>query len=263
MHWGFWRRSFKHFYSKNGFDAAMVLAYTTLLSLVPFLAIMMSVLSVSDFFGSFQVHIMEQVIHHLLPTSTPVVEAYLIQFSEQAVALTWPSIAIMVLTVLLLLWKVDQTINLMWALPSERKWWVSLLHYLGVTLLGPILLGASLALSSFLLAAPLLTGVALDQSFLKLLPILINLLGFWCLYLFVPVSVIRKRDAFLVALLATGLIEILKFGFALYVAWFPTFDLIYGAFAAIPLFLVWLYLLWVIVIGCAAVLYQLGVKEGS
>lgn len=261
----FWFTVFKHFKAQKGTDSVAILAYTSLVGIVPMLAVMLSLFSVSSYFESFEQLVMEQVVHNLMPTSQPIIEDYLLKFSQQAVALKGPGILVMFVTSLLLLWKVDEKLNAMWSDRPTRKWWVSLLHYLGISLVGPLLLGLSLLLSSYLLALPLLAEATpwmseLTQQLtlgLAPLPLLLSWLGFTFLFKFVPVCYVPVKIAMLGGFFAMLQLELLKSGFALYVKWFPTYDLIYGAFAAIPLFLLWLYLIWFIVIWNGAFIVTL------
>lgn len=251
-HWMFWKRVVVHFLQCKGTDAAGLLAYTSLLGIVPMLAVMLSLFSVSPYFADFESLVMEQVVHNLMPSSHPVIESYLVTFSQQAVNLKGPGLIVMFITTLMLLWKVDDKLNGLWPDARRRRWWVSLLHYLGISLLGPILLGLSLLTSSYLLAVPLL---AQAYPFLQkltfgisLLPFVFALLGFAALYRFVPRHPVSTKAAMIGGLFATLQLELLKEGFTLYVQWFPSYNLIYGTFAAVPLFLLWLYLMWLIVI---------------
>ncbi|WP_127471071.1 YihY family inner membrane protein [Thiomicrorhabdus aquaedulcis] len=260
-HFTLWKRVWVRFRQSKGFDAVAILAYTTLLGVVPMLAVMLSLFSVSPYFANFEALVMEQVVHNLMPDSQPMIEVYLMQFSQQAVLLKGPGLVIMLLTTLMLLWKIDQKLNGLWDSPVKRKWWVGLLNYLGVSILGPLLLGLSLLTSSTILALPwLVDTMPMLEKFtfgMQLLPFIFSLLGFMVLYKFVPVVFVSAKAAFIGALLATVQLELLKTGFALYIGWFPTYDLIYGAFASVPLFLMWLYLVWFIVMWNAAVVYTL------
>ena len=250
--WSFWLSAAKRFRDRQGSDAVAILAYTSLIGIVPMLAVMLSLFSVSPYFESFETLVMQQVVHNLIPSSQPMIEGYLFKFSQQAVHLTTPGLIVMFLTTLLLLWKVDEKLNAMWSERLSRKWWVSLLHYLGVSLLGPLLLGLSLLTSSYILAQPFLAEttpwIAQLTFGIGLLPILLSWLGFTFLFKFVPIAFVPAKVALLGGLFATLQLELLKYGFTIYVKLFPTYDLIYGAFAAIPLFLLWLYLIWFIVI---------------
>ncbi|MGC9386406.1 MAG: YihY family inner membrane protein [Hydrogenovibrio sp.] len=259
----FWVQLTQNFFRKNGLDAVTILAYASLVGLVPFLTIMLSVFSMSETFQVFEEQVMDKVFHYLLPDSTPLVESYLLQFSQQASKLHGVGIFSMLVIALLLLWTIDQKINAMWDHRLQRTWWVSLLHYLGISVVGPLLLGGSLVLSSVLLAAPILPGVALEAVLLNQLPIMINIIGFSFLYRFVPLHRVPWRYALIGAVFATLELELLKYGFGLYVKWFPTYNLIYGAFAVIPLFLLWLYLLWFILIYNASLVRQLTMKYAT
>ncbi len=256
-----WKRVFVRFRHHQGTDAVAILAYTSLIGIVPMLAVMLSLFSVSSYFESFETVVMEHVVHNLMPSSQPIIEEYLMMFSMQAVNLKGPGLVVMLFTTLMLLWKIDQKLNGLWPHGLSRKWWVSILHYIGVSLLGPLLLGLSLVTSSYVLALPWLAETTpwLEKlTFgISLLPLLFSLMGFMALYKFVPVSSVPFKVAFVGGLFATIQLEFLKFGFALYVKWFPTYDLIYGAFASIPLFLLWLYLIWFIVIWNGALVVTL------
>lgn len=250
--WRFWPEVFKTFHARQGMDAVAILAYTSLVGIVPMLAVMLGLFSVSNYFASFEALVMEQVVSNLMPNSQPVIEEYLLKFSQQAANLKGPGLVVMLITTLMLLWKVDQKLNGMWSERLVRKWWVSLLHYLGVSLLGPILLGLSLVVSSSLLALPLIVDTTpfIEKLFfgMKIVPFVLAWLGFTALYKLVPVAKVPFKVAFIAGFFAMVEVEFLKTGFALYVEWFPTYAIVYGAFAAVPLFLLWLYSLWFIVI---------------
>lgn len=261
LKWRFWAKVFVRFRQNQGTDTVAVLAFTTLLGVVPVLAVMLSLFSVSTYFESFETIVMEHVVHNLMPDSQPVIEEYLMMFSLQAVSLKGPGLVVMLFTMLMLLWKIDQKLNGLWPHGLKRKWWVSILHYLGVSLLGPLLLGLSLVSSSYVLALPFLaetTPWLENFTFgIRLLPLMFSLLGFILLYKLVPVACVPLKAAFVAGVFATIQLELLKSGFALYIKWFPTYDLIYGAFASVPLFLLWLYLIWFIVIWNGALVVTL------
>lgn len=269
-HWRFWLRCAVRFKQQKGTDAVAILAYTSLVGIVPMLGVMLALFSVSSYFDQFETLVMDQVVSNLMPSSQPVIQDYLLIFSTQATNLKGPGLVIMFLTTLMLLWKVDQKLNEMFAHPQRRKWWVSMLHYLGVSLLGPIFLGISLVLSSAILALPFISDTTpfIEKLLfgLKIIPVLLAWLGFSLLYKFGPTLKVANRAAFVGGFMAMVQVELLKVGFATYVKLFPTYDLIYGAFAAIPLFLLWLYLLWFIVIwngAVVAILNELCLNKGG
>lgn len=260
-HWRFWLKSAVRFKQQKGTDAVAILAYTSLVGIVPMLGVMLALFSVSPYFYEFESLVMDQVVKNLMPSSQPVIQDYLLIFSTQATNLKWPGLVVMLLTTLMLLWKVDQKLNELWPQVRKRRWWVSILHYLGISLFGPLLLGLSLLMSSAILALPYVSDTTpfIEKLLfgLKIVPVLLAWLGFSLLFKFVPACKVATRAAFIGGFLAMAQMELLKIGFAAYVKMFPTYDLIYGAFAAIPLFLLWLYLVWFIVIWNGSVVATL------
>lgn len=258
----FWREVLLRFWRLRGADAVAILAYTSLIGIVPMLAVMLSLFSTSAWFEPFQHLVMQQVVAHLMPASHPAIQQTLASFAQQASGLAAPGLMLMLLTTLVLLWTIDQKINAMWDQGVQRSWWHSLLNYLGISLIGPILLGISLLVSTTVLAWPLwLDVLTVKQWVIELinsLPFLFSVLGFMLLYRFVPVQKVSWHQAWWVGLMAAIQIELLKWGFGWYVNAFPTYDLVYGALAAVPLFLLWLYLMWFIVIWNACVLSEWG-----
>lgn len=266
----FWKSVGLRFFKVKGLDAVIILSYTTLLSLVPLLGLMLSIFSMSSLFESLSQEMMDLMVTHLLPNAEESIQQYLWQFSQQVAKLKGPSLIFILITTLMLLWTIDGKINTIWSSDKTRRWWVSVLNYLGISLLGPVLLGGSLVLSSYLAAMPLISevqnivNVPLPFDWVYALPILFNILGFLILYRFVPVVRVSWVSAFMGALLAALLLEGLKTGFVLYLEWFPTYSVIYGAFAAIPILLLWIYSLWLIIMICATVVFELeNFEKGS
>lgn len=253
----FWNSVIRNFFHKDGIDAVTVLAYTTLIGFVPFLAIIVSVLSVTEAFKEKKTEVLNQVLHYLLPSSTSTVEQYLIAFTQEASNLKGISILFVFFTALMLLWSIDEKINQMWDKRIRRRVWVSLLHYLGISFLGPFMLVSGMFISSFLMAAPLIFDDFIKSTFTAALPMMFSFLGFLLIYRFVPIAKVHWFAAFWGAVFAAIEFELLKWGFSLYVKWFPTYSLVYGTFAVIPLFLLWLYLLWLVIIFNASLVFQL------
>jgi len=257
----FWRAVWRRFLQAGGADSAAALAYTTLLGLVPLIALVLSVLSVSHWFDAWREEIVHAFVRMLSPDALQKVETALVGFSRQAAALKGPSLLFLAVTVMLLLDAVYKKIAAIWLEAERARWWVRVLHYLGVSLLGPVLLVGSLAVSSWLLALPWLTDYDLVSQaryqLLKGVPTLMTVAGFYLFYRYAPPAPVKSRAALLGALLATLLLGLLKAGFSLYAQWVPTYQVIYGALAAVPLFLVWLYLLWALVLFSATVVWGL------
>lgn len=261
----FWVSVVSSFVRKRGFDAVSVLAYTSLLSLIPLLAVVVSLLSSVPLFQNASILAMNQILAFIVPSVGSDVVLYLKKFTLQATHLKGVGLGILFITVLLLLRTIDEKINLVMSDKYHRHWKLSLLQYLGITLIGPLFIGAGVLLSTYLSALPLLTKF-LDQaswvslisiSVLSIVPIILNGLGFALLYKTIPYGKIYWRVALFGGGLTAVCILILQKGFGLYLAWFPTYNVIYGAFAVIPIFLVWLYLIWWVILFNGAVTKKL------
>jgi membrane protein len=257
LHWQFWIAVLARYNRRGGRDAVSILAYTSLISLVPVLIVTVALFSLSPYLAQFQHLVMAFMIQHALPSNYPVIATSLIAFSEKAHQMTWPGLAMMLITTLMLLWQVDERINQLLDAQARLHWRKRIFKYLGVSLLGPILFGLSLALSSYLLTIDLWTGFApVKNQALDFLPLLIALLGFSLMFKWIPHTSVPWKAAFFGGTLAALGIELLKHGLTLYLTWFPSYNFIYGAFAALPLFLLWLYLFWSVILLSASSVAQ-------
>lgn len=260
--WRALRRSpaFLHFVYRRFLEdrcpqTAAALAYTTLLSLVPLITVALAVLAAFPVFGDLMTELKIFLLTHMVPEiAGKIITVYMVQFSEKAARLTLVGIAFLVLTALMLMQTIEEAFNAIWRVRQARPLAQRVLTYWAVLTVGPLLLGASLSITSYLMTLSLgyarhipLVGVHL----LRPVPLLLMSLAFALLYLLVPNRRVSFRHA-LVGGLAAGLaFELMKKGFAWYVTGFPTFRLVYGAFAALPIFLLWIYLSWLVVLGGA------------
>lgn len=234
----------------RGFETAGALTFTSLLALVPLIAV---ALALSTSFPGFE-HAMEAlgryVSGQLLPEGSARVTRQLAAFAETAGRMTTIGLAFLAVTALMLMLTVDEALNRIFRVQRRRRLLPRLIVYWAVLSLGPVLIGASLSMTSFLVGGSLglLDLGGLGTTMLALLPFVFTCAALTMLYLVVPNRHIELRHAVLGGVIAGALFEVAKRGFALYIAKIPTYALIYGAFAAIPLFLLWLYLSWVVVL---------------
>lgn len=257
--------SIKRFMFCRGSDLVASLAYVSLVSLVPMLAIMISIFSMSPLFEPLQNLVLDLVFTHFIPDSQPMVAQSLNAFAQQASRLALPGLVAMWITTLLLLWHIDQKVNSFWQVRRDRSWWLVISKYFAISLLGPILLGAGLFASSSVMAYPIWQDINQYESlnvmgWLKLVPLIVGFIVFYMVFKWVPTAFISWHQAGLVAIMASVQFELLKRGFAWFIQVFPTYDVIYGALAALPLFLLWLYLIWWIVLWNSALLAELNCR---
>ena len=237
-------------------SVASALAFTTLLSLVPLLTVVFAILSMFPFFFEWRDEIEAFLYNNLVPATGDVVKSYLQEFAGQAGTLTGLGLAGLLVTALLLLSTIEDAFNNIWSIQRGRTVPQRLLLYWAMLTLGPVLMVTSLALTTYLgssvlsVLAPAGHGVAVGA--LKVLPVFLEGMGFFLMYLIVPSCTVRLRSALGGAVIAIALFELTKFGFVIFIANFDTYQIIYGAMWSIPVFLLWIYLSWLVTLlgGC-------------
>ena len=240
---------------------ASALAFTTLLALVPLLTVSFAILSLFPFFSSWRDEIEGFLYSNLVPATGDVVSAYLQEFASQAGTLTGLGLVVLMATALLLLSTIEDAFNGIWGVHKGRTAIQRLLLYWAMLTLGPILVVASLSLTSYLGAFVMLDLVPsaqpLSGGVLVALPWLLEGAGFLLMYLIIPNCPVRLRCALMGAVLATGLFELAKMAFIVFIANFSTYQIIYGALWTIPVFLVWIFVSWLVTLLGACVVAEM------
>lgn len=252
-----WRR----FIEQRGLQTASSLAYVTLLSLVPLFTVMFGFIGGLPVFEKLSGEIQSFMFSNFVPTFSEAIEQSLLVFSEKARQLTFTGTLVLVLIALMLIATIDDALNRVWHVKSRRSPPARFLVYWAVLTLGPLLVGAGLVSTSYLLSLPLLDDVystfSLKARLLRIMPFISTSIAFTLLYILVPNCYVNKRHALISGVIAAILFELAKFGFGIYVTAMPTYQAIYGAIAAIPIFLIWIYLSWVVLILGAHINYCL------
>lgn len=228
------------------------LTFTTLISLVPLLTVMLALFSAFPMFASFQDALQKYFLQSLVPDgiAKPVLGA-LTQFAGKANRLGSAGLVVLGLTALALMLTIDRTLNAIWRVRTPRPIAQRVLVYWAAVTLGPLLLGVSLSLTSY--------AVSASRGFVGAMPggvsLLLNTIEFVLLaggmaglFHYVPNTHVRWRHAIAGGLFVSVGFEVAKKALAWYLAQVPTYAMVYGAFATVPIFLVWIYLGWVIVL---------------
>ncbi len=224
---------------------AASLTYTTLFALVPLFTLLVSIFSLLPESEQYQQQLIEPLMSFLVPQVGEVVQEYLQAFSVKASQLTAMGLAILLATSVLMIYNIEQAFNRIWRVRRSRKSLYAFMLYWTFLSLGPILIGATLALSASLSnLAWWLDLPSVVSAWQLWLARGLEVLAFTLLYWVVPNHGVRLRYALVGALLMTALFEVAKWLFAFFIQNFPSYEFIYGAFAAIPLFLLWVYLSW-------------------
>jgi membrane protein len=228
------------------------LTYTTLLALAPMFAIVVAVLSSSSFFGEIMSKIKIFLLLNLVPeVAGQIITVYIPAIEANAVRLTWVGLAAVLVVAIWLMLVMDRSINAIWRVRRARPYWVSVLGYAALLLSGPILIGVSVTITTYILNFAERTEgteATLHALTLRVVPIAMSTIAFFMIYRIVPHRAVPWRHALLGGFVAAVLFEFGKQLFGFYVHESPTYHHVYGAFAAVPVFLVWLYLSWMVVL---------------
>ncbi|MGQ0547890.1 MAG: YihY family inner membrane protein [Betaproteobacteria bacterium] len=244
------------FTEERGLQVAASLTYTTLLSLVPLFTVALAVSTAFPAFDETVDALQLFVFENFLPDARGVdtIAEQIASFTQNAGRLTAIGIAFFAVTAVLLIRTIDEALNGIFRVQRPRPVLQRVLIYWAVLTLGPALVGGSLSATSFAVAESFgwLQLDILADAILRVLPFAFTCVALTLLYAVVPYRRVPWRHALAGAILAGIAFELAKRGFAQYLVRFPTYTLIYGAFATIPIFLVWMYLSWVVVLAGAA-----------
>lgn len=233
---------------------AASLTFTTLLALVPFFTITVIVVNAFPMFADMATRFNQFLTHIIVPAAgADSVSDYLYAFRDKASGLTAVGISFMIITSLMLIQTIEHAFNQIWQARDQRPIWIRILIYWALLTLGPLVLGMSLSALGFLSNPDNVAGqIPLYSKIFKISTnlALITLLLF-LLYKLVPFCFVNWRHALTGALITAIGLDLLRRGFAIFVTHFGNYQLVYGAFAAIPVFLIWLNLLWLLLLAGA------------
>jgi membrane protein len=233
------------------------LTFTTVLSVVPLLAVSFALFTRFPIFKQFEKAIEEYLLKSLLPAEiSRTVLKYLNQFTENANGLTLLGSLFVALTAIAMLLTVENALNQIWNVKRRRPLYKRVGLYALMLAIGPPALGASLWATSYALSASMgLIGTVPSwvKFVLTLGPVLVSAVALTATFYFVPNTRVRRRDAIAGGLLASIAFELGKRGFAAYLLKVPTYKAVYGAFAAFPVFLLWVYFSWFVTLTAALV----------
>lgn len=252
-------------FARNGcMDSAAALTYTTLFAVVPLMTVTYSLLSAIPSFQGIGENVQDFIFHNFVPTAGETVQSYLLSFSQQARKLTAVGILFLIVTAFMMLRTVDKAINKIWQVEQVNRGVSGFLLYWAILSLGPFMVGLGFVLTSYLASLKFVTDTTAyfgaEHLLLRLMPILLGSLVLTLLYTAVPNRKVPICHALTGAVVVAVALEGAKALFTLFVTRTPTYELVYGAFAAVPVFLLWIYLSWVLVLFGAVLVRNLGLS---
>lgn len=233
--------------------SAAALTYMSLFAVVPMMTVTFSMFSLMPVFKGAGVQVEQLIVNWFLPVAGEEIQSYLSDFASQARKLSVIGVGILVVTAYLMLRNIERVFNRIWSTTGPRKGVAAFLLYWAVLSLGPLLLGTAIVMNTYVVSVRLLTepiAQSMLDYLLGYLPFTLTALAFTLLYTVVPNCQVMLRNALTGGVVAALAFELAKSGFGYFVA-NSSYTSIYGAFAALPVFLLWVYLCWMIILAGA------------
>lgn len=237
----------KHFEEDRCFDEAASLGYTSLLALVPLLAVIFGIISVFPVFSEWSDQLQDFIFDNMIPAAGETIVPHLDNFLDSISSLTLPGTVMLIITALMLMVRIEVAFNRIWRVPQSRSVISRITMYWAVLTLAPIMIGAAVALSAQNILAAFTTGGEVPLWLYRTGIFALSWLVFATVFLLVPNRAVRIQHALIGAGLSAVLFELAKLGFVAFVS-NTNYKVIYGALATIPIFLMWLYLVWIVVL---------------
>jgi len=224
------------------------LTYTTLLAIVPAFTVAVSILSSAPFFAAMVEQLKAFLLVSLAPdASRKLIGAFVEDFAANAQRLTWAGTALVLLVSVMMALIIDRSLNAIWRVGRKRPYWLLVPAYIALFVLGPFLIGSGITATTFVLSVSAGLGpFDVEPILFRLVSLASTMLAFFLVYKVVPHRHVPWRHAVLGSAVAAALFDAAKELFAVYVRHATTYSLVYGAFAAFPLFLIWLELSWMV-----------------
>ena len=251
----------RRFHAERCAQTAASLSFSTLLGLVPLIAVALALLTHFPFAAGMTAALEKFLLANLLPEKAgSIIAKYIVQFAHQAEHLTLIGIAALTATALIQMLTMEHAFNAIWQVKEKRPLLRRISMHLLALLLGPVLFGSSLAAIAYLASVSL--GLVdepqrLHTLFIRVLPSVVMAVLFALLYYAVPNRAMKRWHALTGGLFAAAGFILMQRLFGAFIISFPTYTVIYGAFAAVPIFLVWLYLSWSVVLAGALIVAEL------
>lgn len=260
----FCRHVYQNFMADGCRQHAGSLTYMTLFAIVPLMTVTYTMLSLIPTFQDVGGNIQTFLFDNLMPSASEQITGYLHEFSQQARKLTVVGVVFLAVTAYLMLKNIETTFNAIWHTHSNRKGLSSFLLYWAILSLGPLFIGLGFMISTYLLSIAVLVeevdSTGIGRELLGLAPLLLQALTFTLIFAAVPNTRVPMKHAAIGGLLTAITFESAKKLFTVIVA-NTSYDFIYGAFAAVPLFLLWVYLCWMIILAGAEFVHSLSSYE--
>jgi membrane protein len=259
------RRLVKRFFADRCLLTAAELSFVTVLAFVPALAVVFPILAMFPVFKDVGQRLLDFAFRSFVPEASRLLTEEAAQLASQAAEMSPLGVVFLVVTVLVTMARVEDALNAIWGVHRARRLTSRLPVYWTVLTVGPLMLAIGLLTSSYVASLPLLRSAigyeGLAQWWMRLLPLATLAVVFFLLYWLVPHRRVPFRAAAIAAVVAALAFQAALAGFTLYLRVMPAYKALYGALAAIPVFLIWVYISWNITLAGAELSFCLAVTS--
>jgi membrane protein len=264
---GFFLFVLRRWREDRGPQIAGSLTYVALLALVPMFTIAVAVMSSAPIFDGLMAQFRSFLLANLVPEiANKIITVYMAEFSVYARRLTWAGLAVVLVIAVAQMLIIDRSLNAIWRVRRSRPIWRTILGYLLLLISGPVLIGVSVTITTYLTSLSVgMPGIPPEwhPRTLRIVPVSMSAIAFFLVYRIIPHRHVPWPHALVGGATAAILFESAKELFAVYVRHAPTYSMVYGTFAAIPVFLIWIYVSWLIVLLGAELTASLGYWRGG
>jgi membrane protein len=256
----FCKAVFCHFNEVGCNHRAAALAYTSLLALVPLMTVAFAILAAFPVFKQVSSDVQNFIFNNFVAATGNVVQSYLVSFVEKAGQLSIIGMLFLIITAIAMMFTMEHTFNAIWRVEKRRRWINALMLYWTILTLSPVLISVSFAISSYLSSFAFFASTVKLLGLRRLLifvPFLLSVCAFTLIYTAVPNCIVPIKNSLLGAIVAAVLFELAKYIFTVYVTRYAGYELLYGALATVPIFLLWVYLCWFITLLGAVISFIL------
>ncbi len=261
----FFEFTWHRFLEDRCMQTAGALSFTSVFAMVPVTAAMLGILAAFPGFEGWRERLVTWVFMNFVPATGSAVQSYITEFAANASKATAIGVLVLFFSSISLMMSIEDAFNRIWRVQDTRSASMRFIIYWTALTLGPLLLVAALAISSYAFALPFLdvatTQFPVKVIALAVLPFLIMWGALVAAYVVIPNRSVAIRRALLGALIAAALFELVKRGFALYATRYASYQQVYGAIAVVPVFILWIYISWALVLFGASITASLGAFE--
>ena len=242
----------RSFWQHDGPKIAAHLTFTSMFAVVPVMTVTYSILALIPDLKEVGGEIQSYLFQHFVPSSSSQLQGYFAGFADQASNLTGVGLSMLFVTAVLMLRNIEKAFNRIWHVTESRKGATGLLLYWAILSISPLLMGVAFAIPGYMASVEMLSSITGDaysnKMFIKVLPILLSAGAFSLAYVAIPNTAVPIKHALAGGLLAAISFEAARRLMATFVSMFPSYQFIYGAFATVPIFLIWIYISWMILL---------------